>query len=387
MRVLHWYPNFLGGGGVANAVLGLAAGQTRLGAKVAVAAFVSPGSPLYDAMQEEDIVDVIKWKPQWTLHVQSFLLRGIPLQAIRHLRDFRPEIVHVHGEFNPDNWWVPHLFKLPIVLSPHGTFHPVTFTKNRKAAKKIYFRAAHLLLYRYVRAFHALSPMECKHFPRVLPGSRVYCVPQGPSIRTQDYLTLESGKNPQGIVQFLFVGRLDVYTKGLDILLDAFVAATECINEHQITLTLIGPGWKGGETWLQRRAEELGIAGRVIFTGPIRGMQVGTALRNADIYIQLSRHDSFPLSVAEALLAGRPAILSQAIGLVSYPEVCSLPHVRVVQPNVNEAKEAIVDFVQRLEDLKETAVQCQVRVRDFFSWERISRLHLKMYEILGDVSL
>jgi glycosyltransferase involved in cell wall biosynthesis len=180
--------------------------------------------------------------------------------------------------------------------------------------------------------------------------------------------------------RFVCVGRLDVFTKGLDILIEAFANAVGRLNGNRATLTLVGPEWKGGMAWLQRRARELGIAGRTVFTGPLPGAEVASILRRSHIYVNLPRHDAFSLSVAEALLAGKPAILSKAVGPASYPEIAALPHVRVVPLSINETTDAIVDFARRLGQLRHAADQCRERIREFFSWESIGGTHLAAYE-------
>jgi len=183
-------------------------------------------------------------------------------------------------------------------------------------------------------------------------------------------------------VRFLFAGRLDVFTKGLDILLDAFEMAASRSGSAHISLILAGPDWKGGRPWLEHRATELGIGDRVEFTGPLTPGQVGAMLAAADIYVQLSRHEGFPLSVAEALLASKPAVLSNAIGTISYPEIASLPHIRVVPPSREEAARAMIEAAESLPEVRRAALCCQRLVSDFFSWDRIARLHLEQYRQL-----
>jgi glycosyltransferase involved in cell wall biosynthesis len=382
MRIVHWYPNFLNGGAVANAVLGLAKAQARLGANVAIAAAEPLGPPLYEAIDESTSPEIVRWCPRRTFRLGNMVLRQMPSIAIRRVQEFHSDIVHVHGEFNPDNWWAPRLFKCPIILSPHGAFHPVVFVKSRRTMKRIYFHVAQQFLYQHVTAFHALCPMEYEHIVELLPGSEVYCLPQGPNIQTQQSVAVHEQKQTDGGVNLIFVGRLDIFTKGLDILLDAFARAAKYLSGRHLFLNLVGPDWHGTQAELRQHAQALGIADRVFFLGPSSGQQVAAALNASDVYIQLSRHEGFPLSIAEGLLANKPAILSSSIGTVSYPEVCRLPHVRIVPPNVREAVVAIIEFVQNLDPIKTLAKQYEEEIRGFFSWERIAGMHLEMYERL-----
>lgn len=380
MRILHWYSNCLSGGGVANAVLGLAESQVRLGTEVVVAAAKPSGPPLYGPLEIGGDVTVVAWQPLWTCEVGGIVLRGVPRDAIRRLRAFGPDLVHVHGAFNPENLWVPFLTGRPIVFSPHGGFHPDVFANRRRIAKHLYFNIEKRLLHSRARAFHALSTAEAADIGRLLPGRRVYCVPHAANMSTDLSRMNEVRPRSDNRVRYVFVGRLDVFTKGLDILLDAFADAVRCLRGRDVTLTLVGPDWRGSLAWLRRRTEELGIARRVVLTGAASSREVASILNQSDIYVQLSRHDGFPSSVSEAFLAGKLVILSQAVGHASYAEVACLPHVRVVPARAREASEAMLDFAHRIGEFGEMAEQYRAQVAGFFSWERIAGLHLETYE-------
>src|SRR5882724_2125 len=381
IRILHWYPDFLHGGGVANAVLGLAAAEVRQGAHVVIAAATASQRAMYEPFNGSSEVEMLTWRPSRTLRIGGQYVRLMPQGEVGKLGSARPDVVHVHGEFNLDNLRVSRLFRCPVVISPHGACHPVVLAKSRRAAKRIYLATEGLLLKDRVRAFHALSPAEAGHLAAVFPRAEQYCAPQGPNVLVPEAssrrATMQTAAGQK--LGFLFVGRLDVFTKGLDILLEAFERAASRSRGVRMHLVLAGPDWKGGRPWLEHRATELGVRDRVEFTGPLTGAQVGGVLAAADIYVQLSRHEGFPLSVAEALLASKPAVLSTAIGTVSYPEIASLPHIKVVPPRKEEAARAMMVAAEDLLEVTRAAQCCEKVVTDFFSWDRIARLHLHQY--------
>jgi glycosyltransferase involved in cell wall biosynthesis len=384
MRILHWYPNFLGGGGVANAVLGLAKSQAELGAEVAIACAVTQGKPLYQPMENFlGNIQIFCWHPKWKFKFGNLMWRQIPRESIEQMRKFNSDVVHVHGEFNPDNWHVPKIFNAPIILSPHGAFHPVVLKKSKPKLKVLYLRVAKRFLYRHVCAFHALSPAEAEHIQALLGHVNVYTLPQGASLHVaQSFDSLKHREQSNDEVRFIFVGRLDIYTKGLDILLEAFAKAVQALPDRNIHLILVGPDWKGSLVILKEMAYKLGCGNRVTFTDAMPGEQVAKILAQSDVYVHLSRHEGFPLSITEALLTGKPAILSKEIGLVSYAEIASLPHVKVISPEKEEAVSAIVQFAKKLPELKIYASAHQEKLREFFDWRKIAKEHLKYYECI-----
>jgi glycosyltransferase involved in cell wall biosynthesis len=381
LKIVHWYSNFLHGGAVAYTVLGLAAAQSRQGQRVVVAAAArSRRGPLYEPMDALAEVEVVEWHPARTLEIAGQLVRLAPWREIARLRALEPDIVHVHGDFNPDNLWVSRLFRCPVVITKQG-FDPVLMSKSKRAPKRVYLAIESLLLRDHVRAFHALCPTEAGHLAKFFPNVATYCVPQGPSVLVPKILpgdtTTQTAWARKG--GFLFVGRLDVFHKGLDILLEAFEVVAKGAGGARLHLTLAGPDFQGGRRWLEHRATELGIRHLVQFTGALTGAQVGAALAAADIYVQLSRYEGFSLSVVEALLASKPAVLSDATGVVSYPEIASLPHVKTVPLRREEAARAMIDAAQDLPELTRAALSCHKAVTEFFSWDRVARLHLDQY--------
>lgn len=105
----------------------------------------------------------------------------------------------------------------------------------------------------------------------------------------------------------VFVGRL-LSWKGVHL-------AVETIAQDQArewTLKFVGDGPERGR--LLRRAERLGIADRVSFTGPVPRDAVIDLLRSADAFLFPSMHDSAPWAVAEALAAGIPVVCLDRAG-------------------------------------------------------------------------
>jgi glycosyltransferase involved in cell wall biosynthesis len=373
MRIVHWYPNFLGGGGVANAVLGLATAQAELGHDVQVVAAEPKNAPLYEPMDVGG-VQLTTFRERRRLQRAGLRLRLIEPADKARLRALSPDVVHAHGEFNPDNLWAVRLFDCPAFLSPQGAFHPIVLQKSRRLGKHAYLPVARRFLYSRLAAMHVLSPDEARDVRAALGDVPVYTAPQGGNVRVRPLARREANGGP---VRLVSVGRLDVYTKGLDILLDAFAAARAAAP---VELTVVGPDWNGGRTALEERAAALGLNGSVRFTGPLPGADVAHELRRADVYVQLSRHEGLPLAVTEALAAGKPAVLSSAIGTCSIPEVRRFRHVVVTEPTAEAASTALLGAAHGIDELRSAANESAPDVAQLFSWQRIAQVHIDRYE-------
>jgi glycosyltransferase involved in cell wall biosynthesis len=381
VRVLHWYPNFLAGGAVANAVFGLAEAQAAHGADVVIAAAESSVPLMYGPLRPQG-ARVHSWRPSWAIRGIGAQRRGMKNDERRRLMNLAPDVVHIHAEFNLDNFWAPRLFSCPLVLSPHGAFNPVVLVKTRRWTKRAYALVATRRLYRHV-TFHALSLFERDHIEALVPNARTYCAPQGPGPLVDLGGTPPQPFDSSSTVEFITVTRLDVYTKGLDLLLPALSTALRS-RPNSAMLTLVGPDWNGGRARLEAQAEGLGILDRIRFSGAVPPAAVGVLLANASAYVQASRHEGLSLSVTEALLAGKPTIMTNVNGAAAYDEVASLPHVRIVAPESDQLATAMIEYIDEIHQLAVEGQRARPALSNLFSWTRVAQLHLEKYaELVG----
>jgi glycosyltransferase involved in cell wall biosynthesis len=114
----------------------------------------------------------------------------------------------------------------------------------------------------------------------------------------------------------LFLGRL-VPKKSPDLLLRAFASSAR----GGARLVLAGPAEDAGyQRRLERLAGELGLGPRVLFPGPLYEEAKWAAYRDADVFVLPSQSENFGNSVAEAIVCGTPAIVTDRCGIASWVE-------------------------------------------------------------------
>jgi glycosyltransferase involved in cell wall biosynthesis len=116
---------------------------------------------------------------------------------------------------------------------------------------------------------------------------------------------------PPGAFVLLYLGRLDVRGKGLDLLVETY----SCLPKDRFRLVLAGPDWKGGRAKLEQLAVAFGCRDDVYFPGPIYGEKKWGLLKMADLFVSPSRWEAFSVAQAEALALGLPLITSEKITL------------------------------------------------------------------------
>ncbi len=108
----------------------------------------------------------------------------------------------------------------------------------------------------------------------------------------------------------LFVGRFTLQ-KGPDYFLRAAKRVLEI--EPKTFFAMVGSGDMDAQ--LRRETAELGISGRVVFPGFLRGGQLASAFKAADLLVMPSVSEPFGIVPLESLRNGTPVIISKQSGV------------------------------------------------------------------------
>ncbi|WP_392343441.1 glycosyltransferase [uncultured Shewanella sp.] len=100
---------------------------------------------------------------------------------------------------------------------------------------------------------------------------------------------------------------------GIDVLLNAFERLVNEVPECVFELQIYGEGVEADS--LVKLATQLGIAKQVIFGGFVPNNEVPQILNRFDLYVALSRSESFGVAVLEASSCELPVLVSDAEGL------------------------------------------------------------------------
>jgi glycogen synthase len=166
----------------------------------------------------------------------------------------------------------------------------------------------------------------------------------------------------------LFLGRFDIFQKGIDTLL---TAAPALLRRYPgLRLILAGRGKDAARIRAAIRDEP-----RITLIEGVDAEQRAELLRGARVLIVPSRFEGFGMVVAEGLAAGVPVVASNLAALVDLlrPPACG----KVFPPDDPEALCAAVSTLldapeQRAELSKAGRVQAKR-----FSWESVARAHLE----------
>jgi poly(glycerol-phosphate) alpha-glucosyltransferase len=288
-----------------------------------------------------------------------------------------PDVVHLHSVHVPANIAIARALRkggIPYCVSPHGGLTIQALERGR--LKKAVFRRLWEDNYFSHAAFvHALTDEERATLREIGLQRPVVTVPNGVDLAA--YGQMRPAASPttrRAHPVFVFIGRLDTYHKGLDLLLRAFARS----RATRWSLVLAGPDVQADAATLQRLAATLGVQGRVHFAGPVFGTEKAALLANADVFVHTSRWEGVSMSVLESAAAGKPCLLTVAAdpGGVIAAHGGGL----VVEPSVSAIASALDEFSAM--DGPQLAVMGQrarAVVASRFTWPGAARAMIDAY--------
>ena len=307
MRILHvgkyYAPQR---GGIERHVQALAESCVRAGDAVAALVHQPPGR--WRSARETIAGVEIRRVGCIAAPVYTPLSPAFPFELARALREFRPDLLHLHLP-NPSCFAalaIPAARRLPWIVHWHADVPPDSPDWRLRAGYRLYRPFEQALLARayaivatsqaYLDASAALAPWRAK--TSVVPLG-VADVPRG----QRDLAQWPAGDG----LRLLAVGRLGRY-KGFDVLIDALG------ERPRDTLLLVGDGECADE--LRARAHSRGVADRVRFAGEVDDARLASAYASADVFVlpSLDRGEAFGLVLLEAMRAALPVVASAIPG-------------------------------------------------------------------------
>ncbi len=215
----------------------------------------------------------------------------------------RVDFIHNHGLWMMPNvypGWVRRGAQCKLLVSPRGTLSEWAMGLNA-FQKKIFWRVLQAQSLRRADCFHATAESEFEDIRRHGFTQPICILPNG--IDVPPLVPKAEG----GRRQLLFLGRIHPI-KGIDILLHAWKAVEHRFSEWD--LCIVGPDNRGHLTEMEALAAELRLE-RVSFAGPLYGGDKLHAYQSASLFVLPTHSENFGMTVAEALAAGTPTIVSK----------------------------------------------------------------------------
>jgi len=283
-------------------------------------------------------------------------------------------IFHLHGGFIPEFISISKILnKLnrKFIITSHGAYNLVAMKTNRKI-KRWYFPFFEKKIILRASKVHLVGKSEFDGLDLIKQRDKGVVIPNG-----QVFIENKSNWNDSSAkFIFGFLGRLDIFTKGLDMVLDA-ISMFPPEQGKNIEFWMVGSGKE--ELKLRKMVKSKNIDKTVIFKGPKYGNEKIETLTKFNAFVHPSRNEGMPGAVLEAAMQGLPCIVSYETNLGSFIK----KHNAGIALKKNTAKNifsAMKYLLENPEEVRAMGQNARDMVKTTFSWENISNQHIKVYK-------
>jgi glycosyltransferase involved in cell wall biosynthesis len=276
------------------------------------------------------------------------------------------DVLIVHGMFHRQSLWVARAARslgVPVVVAPHDGYVAARFGQNG-LRKKIYWRMFERGHLARAAAIHVLAPSHERALRARGITAPVFAIPNGLDERT---LRAAVSDAPAVVDSFrlAFVGRHDVYNKGIDLLLRAVKRAS---SERTIELMLVGRASEAARNDIATLSRHLGIESRVHVLGVLDDPRA--VVESCHALVLPSRTEGFGLVVLEALATGRPVIVSSGAGASEWFGDSS--GVSTAEPQAEALSAAIVTLADNYPSASRQVMLARDELARNFSWTAVA---------------
>ncbi len=219
---------------------------------------------------------------------------------------------------NYDVYFCESTYIFPVLAKKFGLIKKDAKIVNILASPLLYYmktnritglrRRFGLRLLKEVDIFVCIGKMEEDLIKYFVPDAKT--IVAYPFINPNMHKKLSTQKNKRPALKkhkILFIGKQDIYCKGVDLLIDAFKNVEEKWPDAE--LNIVGT-IKGLNKYLKENKLK-----KVYILGYIKNVNdLMKVIKESSLYIHMGRGDAFPVSSLEAMFGGLPTIVSNVTG-------------------------------------------------------------------------
>lgn len=247
----------------------------------------------------------------------KFFLTQSLKDNISALKNENDVIFHIHGAFIYNFYLISKLlikYNIKYIYTSHGAFNKKAMEKSY-ILKKLYFNLFEKTILKNAYKVHLIATSEYENISILCDYDiNKVLIPNGINTDILKFEFKQITKEKFPIV--CYCGRIDIETKGLDILIDGFEHYIN--NGGDAALWIIGDG--SSLSQLKDIVNQKKLSEHVVFYGAKYGEEKLNLIANADAFILTSRNDVFPTSVLEAAGINKPLLLSKETNYGPYVE-------------------------------------------------------------------
>lgn len=307
-------------------------------------------------------------------------------QILRHLRKFHPQVIHIHGRIH----YILSAWLYRLLCSSTAK---IVFTFHTQPRYQKYLPDAPEVR----KPYTGLQAMPAKFLLHVcdritsVSKSLVESLNENSSLGISDYTVIPSGGstisiNPQEVEEFkaqhvlescypilstVGVFAYDWKAAGHQIAIEAVKILSS--KFPRIRLLIVGDGLY--RNYLVELVKTLGVEENIVFCGYMDKPEIAVGLSH--IYVHMGLNEGSPLSVVEAMFAGKPIIAVRRGGI---PEIVTHGKAGfLVEPDAKDLAGAIEYLLAHDDERQRLMRQASAYAMEKLSWETIAEQYLNLF--------
>lgn len=185
----------------------------------------------------------------------------------------------------------------------------------------------------------------------------------------------------QNSIKGVYVGRIEKYQKGLDLLFEACYLIRKELALAKFTLQFYGYDQSNSRAILSSMVQRYGLGEIISFTNPVFGEEKAKVLQQADVFIMTSRFEGHPMGLIEALAYGLPCVVTTGTNM--RPEIEEYNAGWTADNTVGSIVCALKKMLQEREHFAQKSNQAR-KLAERYNWDKIAQQSHEIYkEILG----
>ncbi|MEM6427537.1 MAG: hormogonium polysaccharide biosynthesis glycosyltransferase HpsP [Cyanobacteria bacterium P01_D01_bin.128] len=364
-------------GGPSQMVRGLSAGLANAGAAVTVLTTDSNGDI------DQPPLQVPLNQPVPTDGYQIRYFRCAPFRRYKfsagllnwlwaHGADY--DIAHIHALFSPVSSLAAAIARrrrLPYILRPLGTLDPADLQKKRQL-KQIYAAVLERPNIAGAAALHFTSAQEAKISERFGATTRDLVLPLGvsPTAQRSQIEPYQRFNLPRDRPLLLYMSRIDP-KKGIELLIPALETLIAEDVPFHLVLCGANPQDRAYETRIREQIAASPLGDRATLTGFVSGDLKAALLAAADVFVLPSYYENFGIAVAEAMMAGKPVVISNGIHI--WEGVSSSESGWVIPTEVGPLTDALREALSQPAERQRRGGNAKHYAETHYSWDAIAQ--------------
>jgi len=173
-----------------------------------------------------------------------------------------------------------------------------------------------------------------------------------------------------------FIGRSDIYHKGIDLLIEACVKMKSKLELNNCTINLYAPMTSNDNDPIQILIEKNGLGSIMKRMNGVYGSEKEQVLLESDFFILTSRFEGHPMGLIEALSFGLPCLVTTGTNMAE--EINSMNAGWIAEVNSESIKIALDKLVEEKENLKIKGLHA-LKLSQRYDWDSLASESNEIY--------